>query len=326
VSIVDEQTFAQQAEQYRGELRVHCYRMLGSLDDAEDLVQETFLRAWRHRSTYEGRASLRAWLYRIATNACLDAVNRKPRRVLPDQLRPASSVDEYLPPTELPWLQPCPDALLEPGEVAVQRETIELAFLAAIQYLPPKQRAVLILRDVLAFSAKECAVQLDLSVASANSALQRARATLRDKLPPRRADWPRLTGPTQEERALLERYMAAHKAADANAVAALLASDVRAIMPPYPMWHSGRDTVAAALAISFDPTSPSYVGEFRMIPAAANRQPSVATYVRAAGDTEFRAFGIGLLTFEDGLVTEIAAFGPELFPAFDLPLRLERTS
>jgi RNA polymerase sigma-70 factor, ECF subfamily len=194
----DESAFAVLAESYRRELQVHCYRMLGSFEDAEDMVQETFLRAWRKRSSFEGRSSFRAWLYRIATNACLDALERRPPRVLPPQVAPAA--DPRVPPlptADVPWLQPYPDRLLEgiaprdaePDAVLVSKETIELAFLAAIQQLAPRQRAVLILRDVLGWSAKETAMLLDASVDAVNSALRRARSTLKRHLPARRLEW-----------------------------------------------------------------------------------------------------------------------------------------
>src|SRR4051812_6071341 len=182
----DETAFSAVVERHRHELQVHCYRMLGSYEESEDLVQETFLRAWRRRETYAGRSTFRAWLYRIATNACLDALAAAPRRV-----RPADSE------AEIPWLQPYPDELLdaagpsedEPDALVVAKETIELGFMVAIQYLPPRQRAVLILRDVLDWSAKDTAALLDASVTAVNSALQRAQATLRRRLPERRSDW-----------------------------------------------------------------------------------------------------------------------------------------
>jgi len=191
---------------------VYCYRMLGSLSDAEDLAQETFLRAWKARDRFEGRASVRTWLYRIATNACLDVLARRPRRVLPDQLGPAGEPGGPLPAADLPWLEPVPDRLLDeagPDAVVVERETIELAYLAAVQYLPPRQRAVLVLRDVLGWSAKETADLLETSVASANSALQRARATLRERLPARRAEWT-AGDATAQETALLKQFIAAY--------------------------------------------------------------------------------------------------------------------
>jgi RNA polymerase sigma-70 factor (ECF subfamily) len=204
----DEAAFAALVEPHRRELQVHCYRMLGSFEDSEDLVQETFLRAWRKRRSFQGRSSFRAWLYGIATNACLDALARRPR-VVPLQ-------DGSQPLAEVAWLQPYPDQLLtdataeaEPEAEVVAKETIELAYIAAIQLLPPKQRAVLIARDVLGWSAAESASLLDISVAAVNSALQRARATMKKHLPRHRLEWRPHSDPTDEERALLDRYMRA---------------------------------------------------------------------------------------------------------------------
>jgi RNA polymerase sigma-70 factor (ECF subfamily) len=289
-------------------------------------VQETFLRAWKAIGSFEGRSSLRAWLYRIATNACLDHLGGRARRVLPQDLRPPSDASVGLPPrTDVPWLQPFPDRLApddtEPGAAAVERETIELAFLAAIQHLPPRQRAALLLRDVLGWRPGEIAPVLEGSVASVNSALQRARATLREHLPPRRADWAPSTPPTADELAVLRRYMHAMESADPDAVAALLAEDVRTAMPPWPMWFEGRDTVVAALRASWAPDGMGY--RFRMLPARANGHPAAAAYVRTEEEPGFRAFAISVLRIEDGLVAEVVAFHEtHLFPAFDLPLRL----
>ncbi|MFI7030340.1 RNA polymerase subunit sigma-70 [Microbispora rosea] len=318
----DAAAFSELCERYRGELRVHCYRMLGSLDDAEDQVQETFLRAWRGRAGFAGRATFRAWLYRIATNACLDALERLPRRVLPHHLEPASEPGRAAagPRTDIPWLQPFPDRLLEedgPGGEVVDRETIELAFLAALQHLPPRQRAALILRDVLARPGGEIADLLGTSLPAVNSALQRARTTMRRHLPARRADWPRATA-AAAERDVLRRLMAAYEAADAAAVAALLAGDARSSMPPYPFWFEGREAITAPLADSFDPASPGFQGRFRMLPVGANRQPAVASYARRPGDAAYRAFALTLVRVEGGLVAEITSFGPELFAAFGL--------
>jgi RNA polymerase sigma-70 factor, ECF subfamily len=233
----DEPAFAALFERHRGELRVHCYRMLGSLEDSEDLVQETFLRAWRGRTGFSGgRSALRAWLYRIATNACLDVLRTRPRRVTPPQVAdPADPEAPIPPPTDLPWLQPYPDRLLEsvaalgeePGAAVVARETLELAFLAAIQHLPPRQRAALILRDVVGWSAKETAHQLETSVASVNSALQRARATLsRVNLD--------ATGPpvvSAEQRELLGRYVDAFERYDIIGLVSLLREEAIFSMP-----------------------------------------------------------------------------------------------
>jgi RNA polymerase sigma-70 factor (ECF subfamily) len=315
----DEAAFATLVERHRRELRVHCYRMLGSLEEAEDLVQETFLRAWKKLGGFAGRSTFRAWLYRIATNACLDVLDG-PRtcRVLPQHLGPSSDPDTVpVARTDIAWLQPYPD------DAVIARETIELAFLAAIQHLPPRQRAALIVRDVLDFPAKETADLLDTSVASVNSALQRARATLREHMPERRLDWAPAAAPTHEELAVLRRYMDAMERADLAAVADLLAAEVRALMPPYPLWFQGHDAVVASLASSWDPGSPHYVGRFRMLPTGANHQPATATYLRPPGETAYRAFAIGLFRIDHGRIAEITAFHePDLFPLFDLPMEL----
>ncbi|MGE5290370.1 MAG: sigma-70 family RNA polymerase sigma factor [Micromonosporaceae bacterium] len=331
----DESAFAALVERHRRELRVHCYRMLGSFDESEDLVQETFLRAWRNLRGFEGRSTFRAWLYRIATNACLDALDGRARRVLPHHVAAPSDPGVARPPrTDIAWLQPFPDRLWEPAgpseaqpdAVVVTRETIELAFLAAIQHLPPRQRAVLILRDVLGWRAKQTAALLDASVASVNSALQRARATLKEHLPERRLEWAPSAEPTERERAVLRRYMDAVERADLAAIADLLAEEVRTTMPPYPMWFQGRDAVVAALAASWDAGSPAYVGRFRMVPAHANRQPAVAAYVRGRGEPAYRAFAIGVLRIGKGRIVEVTAFHDlGMFPAFALPLELPPT-
>jgi RNA polymerase sigma-70 factor (ECF subfamily) len=329
VSVAVDDDFQVRAGQYRRELVVHCYRLLGSVHEAEDLVQETMERAWRAWDRYdEELASVRTWLYKIATNACLDALARKPRRLLPSQLAPPSDpADPQPPPGDLPWLQPYPGHLLEgitpseddPEAVVVARETIELAFLATIQLLPPRQRAVLILRDVLGWSARESAALIDASVASVNSALQRARATLREELPARRVDWAPSSDPSAEEREVLERYMAAFEQKDMDAVAAVLSEDVRATMPPHAFWFDGREANMTAMAPSFDPESEDYLGDWRIVPTSANRQPAAAFYARRPGDTEYRAFALDVLRVEDGAVVEITAFAPDRFASFGLP-------
>ncbi|MET8847384.1 RNA polymerase subunit sigma-70 [Amycolatopsis sp. NPDC004625] len=308
-------------ERHRREIQVHCYRMLGSLADAEDLTQETFLRAWKAQDAFEGRASVRTWLYRIATNACLDVLARRPRRVLPDQLGPAGEPGGPVTAADLPWLEPYPDRLLDgagPDDAVVERETVELAYLAAVQYLPPRQRATLILRDVLGWPAKETASLLETSVASANSALQRARATLRERLPARRTEWT-AGDPTAEEAALLKRFITAYQDGDPAAVARLLREDAQAIMPPLPLWFDNRASIVRALALSMDPASPHCIGRFRMRPVRANRQPAVASYLRRPGEHDHRWFGITLLTIEDGLITAMAAFESATAAAWDLP-------
>ncbi|HEV3477823.1 MAG TPA: RNA polymerase subunit sigma-70 [Gaiellaceae bacterium] len=302
----DEAAFAELVEPYRRELQVHCYRMLGSLEDAEDLVQETFLRAWRSRRTFEGRASFRAWLYRIATNACLDALERRPR---------VAEVHEGAqPPAEVPWLQPYPDQLLEevaggaaePAEELVAKETIELAFIAAIQLLPPRQRAVLISRDVLGWSAAETAALLDISVAAVNSALQRARATLKEHLPRHRLDWAPDSDPTQEERALLQRYMEASEDGDPAAMVELLREDAFFAMPPEREWVVGAERIVEAwVQGGFGDES---WGHLRCVLTSANAQPAVAFYVKRAGDTEYRPLALDVLRIEGGAVAEVIAF------------------
>jgi RNA polymerase sigma-70 factor (ECF subfamily) len=320
----DESAFAVLVESYRRELQVHCYRMLGSFEDAEDMVQETFLRAWRKRGSFEGRSSFRAWLYRIATNACLDALERRPPRVLPPQVAPAA--DPWVPPrptADVPWLQPYPDRLLEgmapsdaePDAAVVSKETIELAFLVAIQHLTPRQRAVLILRDVLGWPAKQTAMHLDASVDSVHSTLRRARSTLKKHLPVSRLEWASDSDPTQEERSLLRRYMDAHERADVAGLAALLQQDARLTMPPTPTWYDGREAVVTFHARLF---AARY--EWRLLVTRANQQPAVAFYTRRPPDSEYRASGIDVLRIEDGLVGQIDAFLlPQLFPAFGLP-------
>ena len=244
----DRDAFAALAGRYQRELEVHCYRMLGSIEDAEDAVQETLLRAWRKRETYRGQATVRAWLYGIATNVCLDVLDRRARRLLPPAVAaPANPLAPPLPPaSEIGWLEPYPDALLNSptvDEQIVARETIELAFLVAIQHLPPRQRAVLILRDVLGWSAREAAEVVGTTVIATNSALQRARTTLREHLPERRLDWRRARMPDDHERHLLERYMDAWNRTDVDALVALLARDARFTMPPSPGWYAGRDGI-----------------------------------------------------------------------------------
>jgi RNA polymerase sigma-70 factor, ECF subfamily len=312
----DQAAFATLVERHRRELQVHCYRMLGSLEDAEDQVQETFLRAWRKRASFKGRSTFRAWLYRIATNACLDLLAKRPRNLAPR--------GEGLPgPSEVVWLQPYPDELLEgipsreeaPDAAVVSRETIELAFLVAIQHLPPRQRAVLLLRDLLGWSAKDTAALLETSVASANSALQRARATLKRRLPARRLDWGPTTAPSAEERAVLQRYMDAHERGDPSVVIALLRDDARLSISPGGWLWQGREAIGEALLEGM--TRP---GEWRMVATRANRQPAAAGYLRRPGDSTYRAHVVCVLRVRGGALEDIAAFEePRLFPAFGLP-------
>jgi RNA polymerase sigma-70 factor (ECF subfamily) len=316
----DEAAFAELVEPHRRELQVHCYRMLGSFEDSEDLVQETFLRAWRKRRSFQGRSSFRAWLYGIATNACLDAIARR-RRAVPLH-------DGSQPLAEVSWLQPYPDELLkdtaaeaEPEAEVVAKETIELAYIAAIQLLPPRQRAVLIARDVLGWSAAESASLLDVSVAAANSALQRARATLKKHLPRHRLEWGPRSDPTDEERALLRRYMRATTRGDALAMVRLLRADAFCAMPPGPESYVGAEAIVAAW-VEGGFGSPEF-GEFRCVPTRANRQPAVACYLRRPEDTAYRPFVLDVLRIEGGAVAEVTVFPLEpLLGALGLPATL----
>ncbi|MEU8076652.1 RNA polymerase subunit sigma-70 [Catellatospora citrea] len=312
LSQIDESAFTGLAERHRRELHVHCYRMLGSFEDAEDTVQETFLRAWRRRETYQGRSTFRAWLYRIATNACLDLL--------------AKSRPEPATGGEVLWLQPYPDRLLdelpasdadEPEALAVARETIELAYLVAVQHLAPRPRAVLILRDVVGWPAKDVAELLGDSVNSVNSALQRARAGLREHLPAERQDW---TGGTEDAgtRELVRRYADACVATDIAAIAALLRDDVRCSMPPTPGLHVGRDAVVNDwIEGGFEG-----LGRLRTVLTSVNRQPAVAAYLWREQEGAYLPLTIDVLRVTGGAITEIVTFHDDRFPRLGLPERL----
>ncbi len=309
---------------YRRELHVYCYRMLGSFDEAEDHVQEVLLRAWRSREHFQGRSSPRTWLYRVATNACLDTLRRDARRAAS---APSGTASAGAGPSiaAMPWVQPYPDVLLDelaagqpgPEAVAVSRETISLAFLAAIQLLPPRQRAVLILRDLVSWPAAEVAGLLDMSVPAVNSALQRARATLRDQWPDG-LDWAPAAEPDSGQRRLLQRYIAAHEQADPEALIAMLRHDVRlAISPQVGEWN-GQQEVGDALRGGM-----TSLGQWRLLPIMANGQPGAAGYLRRPGETAFLPFVLAVLRLEHGQLTDIAAFEqPSMFTAFGLPASL----
>jgi RNA polymerase sigma-70 factor (TIGR02960 family) len=315
--LTDESAFEALARRHRRELHVHCYRMLASFEEAEDAVQETFLRAWRHRDRFDGDTPVRAWLYRVATNVCLDMIRSRARH--PSDVRSA---------VEVPWLEPYPDRLLDeiapsveqPDTAVVARETVELAFLAAMQVLPARQRAALILRDVLGMPATETASLLETTVAAANSALQRARAAMQQHLPSHRLEWS-ATDPSAEERVLLERFIEAHERCDAAAAIAIAAPDIRVTMPPYPWRYEGLDALVPLLERAF---GPDREGDWRLLATMANRMPAAASYLRRPGDTEFRAFKLDVLRVEDGAIAEITTFGPSLLPEFALPPTLPR--
>jgi RNA polymerase sigma-70 factor, ECF subfamily len=316
----DESAFTLLVESYRRELQVHCYRMLGSLEDSEDVVQETFLRAWRKRDTFRGRASFRAWLYGIATNACLDALQRRPR--VPQE--------GTTPVAEVPWLQPYPDELLEgvpandaePEAELVVKETIELTFIAAIQLLPPRQRAVLISRDVLGWSAAETAALLGVSVAAVNSALQRARGTLKQHLPRRRLDWGPDADPSREERELLQRYMDACERGDAKGMIELLRADSSFAMPPTPQsWVGAEAIVEGWVQGGFGDEA---WGRLKCVLTRVNKQPAVACYHKRPDDSEYKPLALDVLRIEEGAVSEITAFALDepLLQALRLPRKL----
>jgi RNA polymerase sigma-70 factor (TIGR02960 family) len=314
----DEPAFAALTEHHRRELHIHCYRMLASFDDAEDAVQETFLRAWHNRERFDGSAKVRAWLYRIATNVCLDMLRRSSRRL--------TRMHSF---AEVPWLQPYPDRLLDeiapsdaqPDAIVVERETIELTFLTALQLLPPRQRVALIVRDVLGWPANQTAAILETSVAAANSALQRARATMQEHLPARRAEWAART-PSTEEGRLLARFIDAHERCDVAALVAIAAQEIRITMPPYPPCFDGIAAVTSLLKRAFV-TEPD--GDWRLVPARANRMPAAASYLRRPGDREYRAFKLDILRIEAGAIAEITTFGTTLFPALGLPPLLSQS-
>jgi RNA polymerase sigma-70 factor (ECF subfamily) len=327
-SLCGEADFAALVEPHRKWLHLHCYRMVGSYDDAEDLVQDTLLKAWRDRSGFAGRAAVRTWLYRIATNVCIDHLRRTGRR--PQRYAPVPGFDSGTgePPERLTWLQPYPDQVLDeaaaeeqPEAAAVSRETMELVFLAALQHLPPRQRAVLIFRDVLGRPVEETATLMDMSVAASNSALQRARQTLRERLPQRRDDW-EVGGHSQQERDIVRRYVVAAERADVSMMADLLAVDVVVTMPPNPMWFAGREALLDHLGRLFDAGSQGYFGRWRSLPTWANRQPAVAGYVQRPGTSVYRAQMVDVLRVEAGRIVEITTFEAHLVAAFGLPLTL----
>jgi RNA polymerase sigma-70 factor (ECF subfamily) len=311
--------FTRLTDPFRRELLAHCYRMLGSVDDAEDQVQETYLRAWRSYDGFEGRSSLRTWLYRIATTTCLTALERRSRRPLPSGLgAPSDHPERPLSPAqpEVAWLQPMPDALLgaapaDPATIVAARAGLRLAMVAALQHLPARQRAVLILRDVLSWRAAEVAELLDTTTAAVNSALQRARAQLEQAAPVE----DEVVEPAEpDRRVLLDRYMAAFENADITALLRVLRDDAVLEMPPLPTWFSGSE----AIGRFFSSQVFTQAGDTRMVLTAANGQPAFAAY-RRGQDGIHRAHGVHVLTVTATGISRIVAFlGPNLFTAFGL--------
>ena len=320
----DERAFDRLVEPRRAELHAHCYRMLGSVHDAEDALQETLLRAWKGLPRFEGRSSLRSWLYTIATNSCLTVIERRPKRVLPIDYGPPSDHHDFSPEplAESVWVEPYPDEVLglEDGLAAPaaryeQRESIELAFIAALQHLPARQRAVLILRDVLGFSAREVAEALETSPTAVDSAMQRARKAVEERLPGRSQQAALQALGDERLTEIVGAYVEAWERADLDAVVAMLTEDVTLTMPPNPNWFAGREATAAFLA--GHPLDGNQ--RWRLVPVRANGQLAVAHYIARDG-ANFEAHGINVLAIEGERISQINAFlGAEAFARFGLP-------
>ncbi|MDG4827598.1 RNA polymerase subunit sigma-70 [Asanoa sp. WMMD1127] len=308
----DPARFALVTERHRRELQVHCYRMLANYADAQDMTQETFLRAWHKRESFKGHAALRTWLHRIATNACLDFLaKRNDRTPVPSAL--SDSISEVL------YLQPYPDRMLpeDPQEAVVARETIELAFIVAVQHLPPRQRAVFILRDVLGWPASQAAGALELTVASVTSALQRARVTMRERLPDRRLDW-RSPEVSNEERGVVRAYIDAHERNDLDGLASLLRDDLRFAMLP----DAGTSVSTAKDAVDGWVSGGLFQrghNDWRGIATTVNRMPAAALYLRTADDAQHRLFAIAVLRVVDGKIAELTGFAAGDKPWLELP-------
>jgi RNA polymerase sigma-70 factor (ECF subfamily) len=324
----DDDAFGRLAGRYRRELYAHCYRMLGSAADADDALQETLLRAWRALPRFQGRSSVRSWLYKIATNACLRQVERRPRRVLPVDYGPAADPHDTPaePVTEAVWLEPSPDArlglssgLASPEARYEQREGVELAFIAALQHLPARQRAVLILRDVLGFSARETATALDTTPVSVDSALQRAHKTVHQRLPEQTQQATLRSLSDDALRQVVQRYVTAWERNDVDAVVAMLAEDAKLAMPPVPTWYHGRDQVA-----SFLRGGPlAGATRWRLIPVRANGQLAFGLYAWDDKTQTFTPRAVDVLTLRGAQIQQINAFlAPDAFRNFDLPASL----
>jgi RNA polymerase sigma-70 factor, ECF subfamily len=323
----DEEAFRRIVEEHRVALHAHCYRMLGSLHDADDAFQETLLRAWRGLAGFGGRSPLRSWLYRIATNACLDALARRPKRVLPIDYGPSTEpgTDIGEPLVESVWIEPYPDEALgladgraTPEARYEQREAVELAFVAALQHLPATQRAVLILREVLGFSAQEVATSLETTVASVNSALQRARKSVDERLPDRSQQTTLRDLGDERIRELVAAYIDAWARGDVDAVRALLAEDAVFSMPPWAGWWRGRETIAGFAKEAVEVCAASLA-----VPTQANGQPAVAYYHLDAETGRYTATAIDVFTIGGELISEITAFvSSDVFSHFAMPPEL----
>jgi RNA polymerase sigma-70 factor (ECF subfamily) len=337
-AVADEGTYRRLVEPHRKELHAHCYRMLGSTHDAEDALQEALLRAWRGLPRFEGRSSQRSWLYRIATNTCLDLIARRKRRVLPVDFGPAADPHDGpgTPLVESVWIEPFPDerlvvedGLAVPEARYEQRESVELAFIAALQHLPARQRAVLILREVLGFSAKEVADALETTVASVNSALQRARKTVDQRLPEHSQQATLRALEDEELREVVERYVDAWERGDVEAVVAMLSEDAVIAMPPMPTWYRGRDAAAVFLtefAFAGRWAGSRFVGEerrVRLMPTRANGQLAFAAYGRDPATGRLEPYALQVLSLRGTEIEEITGFvSPAHFARFGLPAAL----
>jgi RNA polymerase sigma-70 factor (ECF subfamily) len=323
----DESAFRRLVAPFRRELRAHCYRMAGSIHEADDLLQESLLKAWRGLASFEGRSSLRTWLYTVTTRACLDVLDKRSSRVLPQDLQPAADPNAPTGPPRMEpiWIEPCPadvyrDAPESPEAAYSAKESVALAFLVALQLLPAKQRAVLILRDVLGWQASDCADLLELSVAAVNSALQRARETLQKRAPSLR-DHPARAIDDAATRTLLERYVRAWELADVPLLVSLLKEDAKLAMPPLPEWIEGKEAIGASIAGMV--LGPDARGSFRLVASEANGCIAFAAYQRKSDGEPFSALALHVLELEGDHIASITAFlDPRLFGAFGLAATL----
>ncbi len=322
---MDQHQFADLTESYRGELRGHCYRMVGSIHEAEDMVQETFWRAWTHRGMFEGGPKLRAWLYKIATNLCIDSLRQRPRRLLPVSREKSSTFEHGIPASvnEPVWLEPYPTDLPAPPETNPEArytlsESIRLAFLTSLQLLPPRQRAVLILRDVLGWRANEVADILGQTVPAVKSALHRARLTLTAHYPTLQRDSMVAQVSDEELRRLLDRYVLAWENADVDGLVSLLQDESAFSMPPTPAWYRGRNDIAELVGNTI--LSGRAAGRWRLLPTRANAQPGFGLYRLNEAEGTYASYGIQVLTIAGDRILDITTFrDPGLLPFFNLP-------